>query len=105
MVAGLPALKTSALTLLLALVAAPVAAQGVNCLSPQERQQAVTAGQALPLAQAQRNLRADQRGEVVNARLCRAGGNLVYLLTVVDRRGKVMRARIEAHNGHVIQVR
>lgn len=98
-------IQLTALTLLLALGAGPAVAQGVACLSPAERQQAVSAGQALPLAQAQRNLRADQRGEVVNARLCRAGGNLVYLLTVVDRRGKVMRARIEAQNGHVIQVR
>lgn len=88
----------------LALCAGPAAAQ-VNCLNPADRRAAVAGGQALPLAQAQRNLRPEQRGEVINARLCRAGGNLLYLLTVVDRRGKVTRVRIEASTGQVVQVR
>ena len=50
-------------------------------------------------------VRIEHRGEVVNARLCRANGELVYLLTVVGRRGKVARARIEAATGHVVQGR
>lgn len=88
----------------LAASAGPAFAQ-VSCLSPADRRAAIAGGQALPLAQAQRNLRPDQRGEVINARLCRAGGNLLYLLTVVDRRGKVTRVRIEASTGQVVQVR
>ena len=83
--------------------AEPATAQG--CLSPAEREAAVSGGQAIPLNQATRNLRPEHRGEVVNARLCRTGGNLVYLLTVVDRRGKVTRVRLDARNGQVVQVR
>ncbi|MBL8568712.1 MAG: hypothetical protein JNK84_06465 [Phreatobacter sp.] len=96
--------KTGVILFGLAMFAGPAAAQ-VNCLNPADRRAAVAGGQALPLAQAQRNLRPEQRGEVINARLCRAGGNLLYLLTVVDRRGKVTRVRIEANTGQVVQVR
>ena len=77
----------------------------MSCLSPAERRTAVAGGQAVPLAQAQRGLRTEHRGEVINARLCRANGQLVYLLTVVARHGKVMRVRIDAKTGQVVQVR
>jgi hypothetical protein len=99
--------KTCAYVLGLAVAAmvtvGPASAQG--CLSPTERNAAVSGGQAMPLNQATRALRPEHRGEVINARLCRAGGNLVYLLTVVDRRGKVTRVRLDAKNGQVVQVR
>jgi uncharacterized membrane protein YkoI len=91
--------------LLLALAAAPAAANAQGCLTPVEQRAAIGAGQAIPLAQASRNLAPEHRGEVVNARLCRANGELVYLLTVVNRHGKVARARIEAATGRVVQVR
>ncbi|WP_439573537.1 PepSY domain-containing protein [Phreatobacter sp.] len=92
-----------ALALALAMMAGPACAQA--CLSPPERRQAVQAGQAVPLGQITRQLRPEHRGEVVRARLCRSGGNLVYLLTVVDRRGKVMRLRLDARSGHLDQAR
>lgn len=92
-----------ALALAFALAAGPALAQA--CLSPAERRQAVQAGQAMPLTQVTRQLRPEHRGEVVNARLCRAGSGLVYLLTVVDRRGKVMRLRLDARSGQIVQAR
>jgi uncharacterized membrane protein YkoI len=95
---------TSALALALAVSAGPALAQ-MACLSPAERRVAVAEGQAIPLVQAQRALRPEHRGEVINARLCRAGNQLVYLLTVVARHGKVMRVRIDATNGQIVQVR
>jgi uncharacterized membrane protein YkoI len=91
---------------LLALMLAPTAAMAQNCLSPAEQRAAIAANQAVPLAHATRNLRPEHRGEVVNARLCRAAsGQLVYVLTVVNRRGKVMRARFDAATGQLVQVR
>lgn len=96
--------RTSALAFALAVSAGPALAQ-MACLSPAERRAAVAEGQAIPLAQAQRTLRAEHRGEVINARLCRAGNQLVYLLTVVARHGKVMRVRIDAATGQIVQVR
>ncbi|WP_296579855.1 hypothetical protein [Phreatobacter sp.] len=96
--------RTSALAFALAVSAGPALAQ-MACLSPAERRVAVAEGEAIPLVQAQRALRPEHRGEVINARLCRAGNQLVYLLTVVARHGKVMRVRIDATNGQLVQVR
>lgn len=96
--------KICAVMFALALVSTPALAQG--CLSPAEQRAAIAGDQAVPLAQAARNLRPEHRGEVVNARLCRiSGGQLVYLLTVVDRHGKVVRARFDAATGQLLQAR
>lgn len=92
-----------ALSFAFAFMAGPALAQA--CLTPAERSAAVQAGQAIPLNQATRQLRPEHRGEVVRARLCRTGGNLVYLLTVLDRRGKVMRLRLDARSGQLVQAR
>lgn len=86
-------------------IAPASSAMAQSCLSPAEQRQEIAAGHAVPLAAAMRNLRAEHRGEVVNARLCRTSGDLVYLLTVVDRHGKVNRIRFDAATGRVIQVR
>ncbi len=100
----MPLARLIVAAVLLALAAGTAKAQ-VSCLSPAERRAAVSGGQAVSLAQAQRGLRVEHRGEVINARLCRANAQLVYLLTVVDRHGKVMRVRIDAKTGQVVQVR
>jgi hypothetical protein len=97
-------LKTCAVMFVLALAPASAMAQG--CLTPAEQRAAIAGNQAVPLDQATRNLRPEHRGEVVNARLCRVStGQLVYLLTVVNRHGKVMRARFDAATGQLVQVR
>lgn len=88
-----------------AVLAAPGVARAQSCLTTAEQRQAISGGQAVPLAHATRNLRPEHRGEVVNARLCRTDRGLAYVLTVVDRHGKVMRARFDAANGQLIQVR
>jgi len=88
----------------LALGAAPALADDA-CLSPAERRATVASGQAIPFAQAQRALRPEHRGEVLQARLCRGDSGLVYLLTVMARHGKVVRVRIDAKSGQIVQVR
>lgn len=97
------AILVSVVALLAFAPASPAKAQ--LCLSPTEQRQEMAAGNAVSLAAAMRNLRPEHRGEVVNARLCRTSGDLVYLLTVVDRHGKVNRIRFDAATGRVIQVR
>jgi uncharacterized membrane protein YkoI len=100
-------------TLLLGLIClAPVAAaaEPKGCLTPQERNAAIAARKAVPLARAMRVVKAKVPGEVVNARLCRqdaaqagaagATKGLVYVLTVLGRNGKVTQARVDAADGH-----
>lgn len=74
-----------------------------SCLSTAEQRAAVASRQAVPLAQAIRSLHArGRRGEMVRAELCRRGGRLVYVLTLLPRSGKVTRAHVDAASGELI---
>lgn len=109
------------LTLGCVLPAAAAAAEQRACLTPQERNAAIAARKAVPLARAMKVVKARIGGEVVNARLCRQGPTpgttgtvassaapsaasapkgLVYVLTVLARNGKVTQARVDAADGH-----
>ena len=80
--------------------AAPAwAAERRACLTPEERNAAIAARKAVPLARAMHVVKAKVAGEVVKARLCRQDEGLVYVLTVLPRSGKVVQARVEAANG------
>ena len=95
--------------------AAAIAAEKKACLTPQERNAAIAARKAVPLARAMQVVKAKIAGEVVSARLCRqeigpataatsstgaTTKGLVYVLTVLARNGKVTQARVDAADGH-----
>jgi hypothetical protein len=81
------------------------AAYGV-CLDKAEQRAVVASHGAVRLAQAIKTLRAQgQHAEVLRARLCRGGAGLVYLLTLLDRNGKVIRATVDARNGALMNGR
>lgn len=77
------------------------------CLSKSEQRAAISAGQAVTLAQAIRSARGSVRGhgarEVVNAKLCKEEKGLVYLLTVLARDGKVTHMTVDATSGKVVE--
>lgn len=74
-----------------------------TCLSPEQRRAAVATHRAIPLARAVRDVRHRTAGaEVVGARLCYRGSELVYVLTVLARDGKVTRASVNAASGVLI---
>ena len=76
------------------------------CLTKAEQRAAVASHRAISLAQAIRSLRAHgKRAEVVRARLCRRGDRLVYVLTLLARSGKVIRANVDAGSGEPINGR
>jgi uncharacterized membrane protein YkoI len=73
------------------------------CLSQDQRRAAVATHRAIPLARAVRDVRHRTVGaEVVGARLCYRDGELVYVLTVLARDGKVTRASVNAASGVLI---
>jgi uncharacterized membrane protein YkoI len=76
------------------------AAKAKHCFSRQEQKARIAAGTVMPLAKVLRP--AKGRGEVLRARLCERNGRLVYLLTVLARDGKVVRAAVDANNGALI---
>jgi uncharacterized membrane protein YkoI len=82
---------------------APQAAETdeLHCLSREQQRQAIAAGKAVRLSVAIRNARARLGGEVVRARLCDGERGLVYLLTVLRKDGKVVRATVQASSGQL----
>lgn len=85
-----------ALATVLALLA-PAAAQA-QCLSQSQARQAVQAGEARPLG----SIAGSAGGEIVRAELCRQGGRLVYVLSVLDG-GRVKERVIDARSGQVLR--
>jgi uncharacterized membrane protein YkoI len=92
------------LTLVLLAAAGPAAAADPPaCLSQEQRRAAVASHRAIPLARAVRDVRHRTAGaEVVGARMCYRGSELVYVLTVLARDGKVVRASVNAASGVLI---
>lgn len=91
----------------------PAAAdQQQACLSRSDQRQAISKGQAVPLAAAMNSVRSVRtakrsRGsrEVIKARLCREAKGLVYVLTLLSGDGKVTHASVDATSGKVVDVR
>jgi len=72
------------------------------CLTQKERRAATESGKLIHLATAIRSARKRMPGAVVGARLCRDNDELVYLLTVLARDGKVARLTVDAVKGTVV---
>ncbi len=79
------------------------AAAADSCLNPDQRRAAIQNRKAVPLGRALRTAKARHAGDLLNARLCRQGKGLVYVLTVLARDGKVMHVRVDADNGNYIE--
>lgn len=74
---------------------------GGHCLSRQEQRARIASRTVVPLAKAARAVKG-RRDTLLNARLCERDGKLVYLLTVLARGGKVLRATVDAGTGTVL---
>jgi uncharacterized membrane protein YkoI len=97
-----------AIALALAALTLPAAAADTPhraCLNKEAQRAAVAANQAIPLAEALRQIQPRHKGDIVRARLCRGQNGLVYMLTLLGRSGKVMRVTVDANNGSVISGR
>jgi hypothetical protein len=78
-------------------VALPTSAQA-QCLSQPQARAAVSSGQALPLGR----VAGAVGGEIVRADLCREGGRLVYVLSVLSG-GRVDTRVVDAQSGQVLR--
>ena len=96
--------RASILALVLMAAGPAAAAETGNCLTQEQRRAAVASQRAIPLARAVHDLRLHAPGaEVIRARLCYRGEELVYVLTVLARDGKVIRASVNAASGAVLE--
>jgi len=98
-------LARCAIALLLAGAGSAVAGELDGCLSPEQRRAAIASRQAIPLGKVLRAAKAHLGGEVVRARLCKGGNELVYVLTVLAHDGKVTLATIDGASGAFIDGR
>jgi uncharacterized membrane protein YkoI len=94
---------------LIGLLAGPAFAADLpehGCLTKAEQRAALASHRAISLAKAIKAARKHgRRGEVLRARLCHRGEDLVYELTLLARNGKVTRATVDAVNGELIKGR
>src|ERR1700687_6489348 len=88
--------------LLLAGAGPAVAGELEGCLSPEQRRTAIASRQAIPPGKALRAAKAHLGGEVVRARLCKEGDELVYVLTVLAHDGRVTLATIDGTSGALL---
>jgi uncharacterized membrane protein YkoI len=88
---------------LIAAAGPAAAADPAVCLSQDQRRSAIATHRAMPLARALRGVRGRLGGEVIRARLCYHGEELVYVLTVLARDGKVTRTSVNAASGAIVE--
>jgi uncharacterized membrane protein YkoI len=62
----------------------PSMAQGGSCLEPRDIQNAVSSGDILPLASILSYAGVDQAQEVLSVKVCDRGGQLYYVVAVLD---------------------
>ncbi|MBI5113052.1 MAG: hypothetical protein HZA68_13880 [Rhodovulum sp.] len=77
---------------------------GLRCLSRAEQRTRSAANTVVPLAKAAEAVKA-RRGELLRARLCEQNGRLVYILTVLPRGGKLVRATVDAGTGTLVSAK
>ena len=85
-------------------VAHPPKAEGepLHCLDQKDRKAESDANHLVRLGAAMRVARTRMPGTVVRARLCRDNDELVYVLTVLARDGKVARLTVDAVKGTLV---
>ena len=80
----------------------PDRSYAADCLSSQETRQAIEEGRASQFAAIKNAAGKIVRGEVVNAKLCRSNGGLVYQLVTLSRQGAVTRLTLDARTGKLL---
>lgn len=91
-----------AVAMVLANASMATAAEPSGCLSPEQRRAAIASRQAIPLGKVLEAAKGHINGEVVGARLCNRGKELVYVLTVLARDGKVTKATFDGASGAAV---
>jgi len=94
--------RCTAVAMVLANASMAAAAEPSGCLSPEQRRAAIASRQAIPLGKVLEAAKPHINGEVVGARLCNHGKELVYVLTVLARDGKVTKATFDGTSGAAI---
>jgi uncharacterized membrane protein YkoI len=82
----------------------PARAQS-NCFTAEDTREHVQRHGLIPLNDVVRSARGGAQADLISARLCETAGNLVYMIAMLGRDGKVMRLTVDARSGDVINHR
>jgi uncharacterized membrane protein YkoI len=83
---------------------APATAQAA-CFTADETRDIVQKHGLIRLNEVVRSARGSNPADLISARLCDTAGNLVYMIAMLGRDGKVMRLTVDARSGDVINHR
>jgi uncharacterized membrane protein YkoI len=75
------------------------------CFSPDETREHVKRHGLIALNDVVRSSRGALRADLISARLCETGGNMVYMIAMLGRDGKLMRLTVDARTGDLINHR
>jgi len=82
----------------------PAAAE-TSCFSAEETRDHVQKLGLVALHDVVRSARGAGHADLISARLCETDGNMVYMITMLGREGKVMRLTVDARTGNLINNR
>ncbi len=75
------------------------------CFSAEDTRAHVVKLGLVPLHDIVRSARGGSSLDLISARLCETNGNMVYMITLLERDGRVMRMTVDARTGNVINNR
>jgi uncharacterized membrane protein YkoI len=82
-----------------------VPASALGCFPPEETRELVARHGLVPLNDVVRSTRGDTRADLISARLCETNAQLVYMIAMLGRDGRVMRLTVDARSGDVMHHR
>lgn len=81
----------------------PGSAWAQSCLSREEARAAVQGGDAIPLSRIKRQVEKQAGGEIQGQpRLCKDGGQFVYMINVMGPGGQIKRITVDARSGGIL---
>jgi uncharacterized membrane protein YkoI len=85
--------------------AAGAAAADTVCFSAEDTRDHVVKHGLVALSDVVRSSRGQSSADLISARLCETSGNMVYMIAMLGRDGKVTRITIDARTGELINSR
>jgi uncharacterized membrane protein YkoI len=82
----------------------PAAAESACFSADDSREQVVKHG-LIPLHDIVRSARSASTADLISARLCETSGNMVYMIAMLGRDGRLARLTVDARTGNLINMR
>ena len=98
-------MRTILLSVILVCGAASAAAADNVCFSSEDTREQVAKHGLIPLHDVVRSARGAGQADLISARLCETSGNMVYMIAMLGRDGKVARLTVDARTGELINTR